>query len=153
MVTGLYNTHGSISTTLVGDYAAQAVVNTILGRAFPTDPIVGEEDAAELRRESGYALRNRIITLANEALTADLRPDETSEWGLGPGQTRTAEELLEAIDRGNDQGGRTGRGLSSIGVRSVFDLLWCRQMDARPYRWHKGVFTRRTVCRVSGANC
>jgi hypothetical protein len=49
----------------VGDYSAQAVVNTILGRAFPTDPIVGEEDAAELRQDTGDALRNRIVTLAN----------------------------------------------------------------------------------------
>lgn len=94
---------------LVGDYSAQAVVNTILGRAFPTDPIVGEEDAAELRQGSGETLGNRIVTLANEALAADLGADETSEWGLGPGQTRTPDELLDAIDRGSDQGGRVGR--------------------------------------------
>lgn len=93
----------------VGDYAAQAVVNTILGRAFPTDPIVGEEDADELRQESGDALRNRIVTLANEALTADLGTDEAADWGLGPGQTRTLKQLLDAIDRGSDQGGRIGR--------------------------------------------
>lgn len=93
----------------VGDYAAQAVVNTILGRAFPTDPIVGEEDAADLRQESGGAIRDRIVTLANEALTADLGTGESPHWGLGPGQERTPEELLDAIDRGNDQGGRIGR--------------------------------------------
>jgi 3'(2'), 5'-bisphosphate nucleotidase len=95
----------------VGDYSAQAVVNTILGRAFPTDPIVGEEDAAELRQDTGDALRNRIVTLANEALTADLGSGETSDWGLGPCQERTPEELLDAIDRGSDQGGRIGRAL------------------------------------------
>ena len=95
----------------VGDYSAQAVVNTILGRAFPADPIVGEEDAAELRQETGDALRNRIVALANEALTADLGTGETSDWGLGPGQERTPEELLDAIDRGSDEGGRIGRAL------------------------------------------
>lgn len=98
-----------VTSLSVGDYAAQAVVNTILGRAFPTDPIVGEEDAAELRQESGDTLRNRVVALANEALVADLGTDETSDWGVGPGQTRTPEELLDAIDRGNDQGGRIGR--------------------------------------------
>ena len=94
---------------LVGDYSAQAVVNTILGRAFPADPIVGEEDAVELRQETSDALKHRIVALANEALTHDLGMGETSDWGLGPGQERTPEELLDAIDRGNDQGGRIGR--------------------------------------------
>ena len=45
----------------MGDYSAQAVVNTILNRTFPDDPIVGEEDAAELRVESGKTLRDRIV--------------------------------------------------------------------------------------------
>lgn len=94
---------------LVGDYSAQGVVNTILKRAFPTDPIVGEEDADELRQESGEILRNRIVELANETLTADLAIGEKAEWGLGPGQARTPEELMDTIDCGNDNGGRVGR--------------------------------------------
>ncbi|KIJ19374.1 hypothetical protein PAXINDRAFT_166575 [Paxillus involutus ATCC 200175] len=97
------------SPVTVGDYSAQAVVNTVLSRAFPADPIVGEEDANELRQKSGEILRNRIVELANEALTADLGIDEMAEWGLGPGQERSSEELMDAIDRGSDQGGRVGR--------------------------------------------
>jgi 3'(2'), 5'-bisphosphate nucleotidase len=84
-------------------------VNTILGRAFPGDPIVGEEDAADLRPESGSALRQRIVELANETLVGDLRLGEMEEWGLGPAQRQTAEQLLDAIDRGTYGGGRTGR--------------------------------------------
>ncbi|KAI6122571.1 nucleotidase HAL2 [Pisolithus croceorrhizus] len=98
------------SPVTVADYSAQAVVNTILGRAFPADPIVGEEDANDLRREEADKLRNRIVELSNEALTAELATGDTAEWGIGPGQERTLEELLDAIDRGNDQGGRIGRG-------------------------------------------
>lgn len=93
----------------MGDYAAQAVVNTILGRTFPKDPIVGEEDAADLRVESGKTLRERIIQLASETLAAPLAEGEKEEWGLGPNQTQTSEQLLDAIDRGNYEGGRTGR--------------------------------------------
>lgn len=93
----------------VADYSAQAVVNTILTRAFPTDPIVGEEDATDLRQEGADILRNRIVDLANEALTANLTIGDRAEWGLGPGQQRTLDELLDAIDRGNDQGGPLGR--------------------------------------------
>ncbi|KAG6337178.1 hypothetical protein ID866_1892 [Astraeus odoratus] len=102
-------TKGDKSPVTVADYSAQAVVNTILGRAFPADPIVGEEDAADLRQGGAEALRNRIVELANEALTADLGIGDMAEWGLGPGQERTLEELLDAIDRGNDPGGRVGR--------------------------------------------
>ena len=79
----------------VGDFSAQAVVNTILNRAFPDDPIVGEEDAADLRVESGKTLRDRIIELANETLTAELQPGEKEEWGLGPNHGRTADQLLD----------------------------------------------------------
>ncbi|KAH9946724.1 3(2),5-bisphosphate nucleotidase HAL2 [Amylocystis lapponica] len=97
------------SPVTVADYSAQAVVNTILGRTFPDDPIVGEEDASDLRQDSALVLRTRIVELANEALTAALQLGEKSEWGLGPTQHCTADTLLEAIDRGNYNGGPTGR--------------------------------------------
>jgi 3'(2'), 5'-bisphosphate nucleotidase len=100
---------GDKSPVTVGDFSAQAVVNTILGRAFPGDPIVGEEDATDLRLDSGSALRQRIAELANETLTADLGIGEMAEWGLGPTQTQTVEQLLDAIDRGTYDGGRIGR--------------------------------------------
>ncbi|KAF9466742.1 hypothetical protein BDZ94DRAFT_1157389 [Collybia nuda] len=102
-------TKGDKSPVTVGDYSAQAVISTILQHAFPADPIVGEEDAADLRVDSGANLRDRIITLANEALTGELELGENSEWGIGPGQEKTAAELLDAIDRGNHSGGSTGR--------------------------------------------
>ena len=82
----------------VGDFSAQAVVNTILTRAFPDDKIVGEEDAADLREESGVALRNRIVELANETLTTPLQPDERESWGLGPGHAQTPGQIMDVID-------------------------------------------------------
>ncbi|KAI0697995.1 3',5'-bisphosphate nucleotidase [Cytidiella melzeri] len=97
------------SPVTVGDFSAQAVINTILQHAFPDDRIVGEEDAADLREESGVALRDRIVELANETLTAPLQPGEESTWGLGPSQAQSAEQIMDVIDRGNFDGGRTGR--------------------------------------------
>lgn len=93
----------------MGDFSAQAVINTILSRAFPDDPIVGEEDAADLRGDSGTVLRNRIVELANGTLTAELEAGEKEEWGLGPKFAQSAAQLLDVIDRGNYGGGRTGR--------------------------------------------
>ncbi|EEB98124.1 hypothetical protein MPER_02424, partial [Moniliophthora perniciosa FA553] len=65
--------------------------------------------AAELRAESGATLRDRIVELTNEALTRELGEGDYAEWGIGPGKAKSTEELLDAIDRGNHTGGRTGR--------------------------------------------
>jgi 3'(2'), 5'-bisphosphate nucleotidase len=81
----------------------------MLERAFPDDPIVGEEDASDLRVEAGAVLRQRVVELANAALTAELVLGDDTRWGIGPGTERSAEELLTAVDRGNHIGGRTGR--------------------------------------------
>lgn len=86
----------------------------MLKNAFPADPIVGEEDAADLRAEEGKVLRDRIVELANEALVAPLVEGDKPEWGIGPGQAQSAAELLDAIDRGNYDGGRTGRACSRM---------------------------------------
>ncbi|THH15722.1 hypothetical protein EW146_g4812 [Bondarzewia mesenterica] len=93
------------SPVTVADFSAQAVINTILTSAFPTDPIVGEEDAADLRENS--ELRSRVVGLANDALGRELGLGEIAEWGLG--RIRTEQELLDAIDRGRYEGGRKGR--------------------------------------------
>jgi 3'(2'), 5'-bisphosphate nucleotidase len=93
----------------VGDYSAQAVINTILSRAFPADPVVGEEDSGGLREDASALLRSRIVELANEALTSEIALGDNADWGIGPGQTRTTDELLDAIDRGSHTGGRKGR--------------------------------------------
>ena len=81
----------------------------MLQHAFPDDPIVGEEDASDLRSDSGAPLRERIVGLANEALATGLGPGDAKEWGIGPGQERSAADLLDAIDRGRHPGGRIGR--------------------------------------------
>jgi 3'(2'), 5'-bisphosphate nucleotidase len=93
----------------VGDFAAQATVNTILGLAFPEDGIVGEEDAKDLRNPGSEELRSRVLELSRETLAAPLEHGEQQQWGLGPSKSWTDEELLGALDRGNSGGGRTGR--------------------------------------------
>lgn len=116
----------------MADYSAQAVINTILSQAFPEDPIVGEEDATDLRKpnndEASQALRARVVQLADDILAQPPRPAshrppsssssppdsviadvdaERAEWGLG--RRWGADALLKAIDRGNHTGGRSGR--------------------------------------------
>ncbi|KAH8115001.1 nucleotidase HAL2 [Phellopilus nigrolimitatus] len=102
-------TKGDKSPVTVGDFAAQAVVNTILANAFPDDEIVGEEDSDDLRVEANSVLRDRVVELSNQALASDLVHGDNTQWGIGPGKQRTVEELLDAIDKGKYEGGKAGR--------------------------------------------
>jgi 3'(2'), 5'-bisphosphate nucleotidase len=107
----------------VADYSAQAVINIVLSQAFPEDPIVGEEDATDLRKpkhlnddddddeaaRQAAALSARVVQLADDVLAQPLLADvgERAEWGLG--RRWGADALLKAIDRGSHAGGRSGR--------------------------------------------
>lgn len=61
----------NILALLVADFSAQAVVNTFLAEQFPADPIVGEEDTKDLRRDEGKALRKKVLELTNEVLAPE----------------------------------------------------------------------------------
>ena len=95
----------------VADYAAQAVISTILRAAFPDDPIVGEEDASTLRfpnTQTERVMRDRIIKLANDALCSELMLGDNKNWGIGPGMEKSDVEILDAIDAGRYEGGPDG---------------------------------------------
>jgi len=87
-----------------------------LKKAFPNDPIVGEEGADALRQESNARLRERVVSLATVALQRitntfeeDLTDGEKLQWGLGAQGEHTSSALLNAIDEGNDTGGPNKR--------------------------------------------
>ncbi len=50
---------------VVGDYAAQGVMSTMIHNAFPDVLIVGEEDATDLRLDFGADLRRIIVERTN----------------------------------------------------------------------------------------
>ncbi|KAJ2827704.1 3'(2'),5'-bisphosphate nucleotidase [Coemansia erecta] len=81
------------SPVTVADFSAQAVVNHILEKHFPEDPIVGEEDSKDLQGDEGRALREKVIELTNTAVDDPM----------------STEEVLRAIDRGQYEGGSSGR--------------------------------------------
>jgi len=80
------------SPVTIADYGAQAVVLEHLAKAFPEDPVVAEEDAAELKSEAQAAMRQRVVA---EVQRINASADEAS--------------VIAAIDRGNDAGGASGR--------------------------------------------
>jgi len=78
------------SPVTVADYAVQAVVSASLAAAFPDIPLVGEEDASELRQSP---LLSSVCTYARSVLPA-LDSDDA---------------VCDAIDRGGHAGGANGR--------------------------------------------
>ncbi|PWN38432.1 putative MET22-protein ser/thr phosphatase [Meira miltonrushii] len=91
------------SPVTVGDFSAQAIINAILAKHFSDDKIVGEEDADDLRSKDAdkVALKEKVIGLVNEGLMAE---------GADQLEKPLSEtEILEAIDKGNCQGGVKGR--------------------------------------------
>ncbi len=83
---------GDKSPVTVADFGAQAIVNHHLGMLFPHDPIIGEEDAAELRKPENAALTAKVLAAIREIIP-----------------TMSEQSALSAIDRGNSMGGREGR--------------------------------------------
>jgi len=80
------------SPVTVADFGAQAVVCHSLLQAFPTDPIVAEENSDLLRNREHKALRERVAQRVRGQLH-DLPENQ----------------MLEAIDSGRYHGGATGR--------------------------------------------
>jgi len=80
------------SPVTVADFGAQAVVSHDLMARFPNDPMVGEEDAGELRQAENAALCASVVEQVRSILP-----------GLG------ADQVLAAIDHGTYQGGASGR--------------------------------------------
>ncbi|MGB3535600.1 MAG: 3'(2'),5'-bisphosphate nucleotidase [Microcoleaceae cyanobacterium] len=75
---------GDKSPVTVADYGSQAIICKALGEAFPDDPIVGEEDATELRQPEMAENLTKVTKYVQGVL-----PDAT------------AEQVTNWIDRGN----------------------------------------------------
>lgn len=67
------------SPVTVADYGAQALICRALATAFPQDPVVGEEDATDLRDP---ALRDRLhqVTTFVQAQVPGATPDQVTQW-------------------------------------------------------------------------
>ena len=80
------------SPVTVADFGAQALVSARLAGSFPRDPLVGEEDAAQLRDPANAETLEKVV-----------RHVQARQSAL------SAEQVLAAIDRGTHAGGVEGR--------------------------------------------
>ncbi|MBL1216171.1 MAG: 3'(2'),5'-bisphosphate nucleotidase [Planctomycetes bacterium] len=80
------------SPVTVADFGAQAVVSQALAGAFPNVPLVGEEDAAQLREAENAEVLEKVVANVQQ-IEPELNQDQ----------------ILAAIDRGTFEGGPTGQ--------------------------------------------
>lgn len=84
------------SPVTVADFAAQAVVSLALAASAPGVGLVAEESASDMRGAGGATLRRRVTEMVNETLRDEF------------GRDFSEEEVMEAIDRGQTEGGARG---------------------------------------------
>ncbi len=74
------------SPVTVADFGSQAVICRALIESFPDDPVIAEEDAAELRKPENRAILDRVlrhVCAAREAVTStrtSIGSEEISSW-------------------------------------------------------------------------
>src|ERR1700686_3508159 len=67
------------SPVTVADFGSQALVGRALGESFPDDPLIAEEDAAELRRAENAGLLAEVVAEV-QALNADVDAASVCRW-------------------------------------------------------------------------
>lgn len=67
------------SPVTVADYGSQAIICRALLAEFPADPVVGEEDAADLRTPE-MVDRLKQVTGFIESVMGTVAPDQVTEW-------------------------------------------------------------------------
>ena len=88
------------SPVTVADFASQAIVCASLGERLPGDPVVGEEDAAALRRDPQEDLRSAVVATVRDELRRDVDAERVLDWiDLGAADARGARYwTLDPID-------------------------------------------------------
>ena len=90
------------SPVTIGDFGAQALIIHAIRKNFPTDEIVGEEEASSLRQNKDLA--DQIWQLVQSTKLNDAASEEI----LG-GPVKDERQMLQSIDEGKGAGGGSGR--------------------------------------------
>ena len=131
------------SPVTVADFGSQALICRALLEAFPDDPVIAEEDSAELRSSENRFILDRVlhsVCTATEAASDnrdEIRPEDIFKWIDHGGTAQYSDRFwtLDPIDgtKGFLRGGQYAVALALI-VRGevVVAALACPQFDLRP---------------------
>lgn len=68
------------SPVTVADFSSQAVICRAINSAFPNDPIIGEEDAAELRESENQEFLEKIVAELSAARIPESNAENACRW-------------------------------------------------------------------------
>jgi 3'(2'), 5'-bisphosphate nucleotidase len=133
------------SPVTVADFGSQALICRALIESFPDDPVIAEEDAAELRSPENRGILDRVLRHActtRASLTgkqADVRSDQICEWIDHGGATHYHDRFwtLDPIDgtKGFLRGEQYAVALALIvGGEVVVAALACPQLTFQTSR-------------------
>jgi 3'(2'), 5'-bisphosphate nucleotidase len=133
------------SPVTVADFGSQAVICRALIEAFPDDPVIAEEDAAELRSPRNSLILDRVLRHVRSAREAgsggnmDLRSNQICEWIDHGGATHYHNRFwtLDPIDgtKGFLRGEQYAVALALIvGGEVVVAALACPHLDLQSNR-------------------
>lgn len=98
------------SPVTVADYTAQALISKLIFAHFPDYALIGEEDSGDLKSEAQRPLREKIVSLANEALAQKAQVESDEEpWSVVGSEAQSEESWLAAIDKGDATSTATGK--------------------------------------------
>ena len=87
-----------MSPVTVADYGAQAIICRALAAAFPNDPVVGEEDSADLQKPEMAAQLQQVTDFV-KAQIAEATSGQITEWiDHGNGEVARRFWTLDPID-------------------------------------------------------
>ena len=90
------------SPVTIGDFGAQALIIHAIRKNFPTDEIVGEEEASSLRQ-------NNLLTSEIWQFVKSTRLDDKASEEILGGPVKDDQQMLQSIDEGKSKGGAKGR--------------------------------------------
>jgi 3'(2'), 5'-bisphosphate nucleotidase len=91
-------TKGDRSPVTVADFASQALIGWALSETYPEHPLVGEEDAAELRQPAGGQTLDQVTHFVSGFIPT-ATPDKVCSWiDYGAGEPTNRFWTLDPID-------------------------------------------------------
>lgn len=85
------------SPVTVADFGSQAVICRALAEAFPDDPVIGEEDSAELRRPGAADLLAQVVASVQGVSADAVAADSVCGW-IDRGGSRSYHDRFWTLD-------------------------------------------------------
>jgi len=131
------------SPVTIADYSSQAVICRALEAAFPEDPVIGEEDAAELRQTENHEFLEKIVTELRDAGISESDAENACRW-IDHGGTKEYSSRFWTLDPIDGTKGFLRKEQYAVSLALIIDgkivlgVLGCPNLPQPANESHKG---------------